>query len=857
MIIAKSFTTILLFLAGAAELFGQEPNLSLNPNFHAPLFTRQLPNTPRVAVFEDQKVILFGLTFNVLNGARQGPLIRLNSDASVDTSFTVEVDPQSVRAVARQADGKYVTAVYGSSYKAFEYFELYRLTPSGAVDESFAHNARPDGDIRAITISGDGKILVGGLFSTWKGEKFPGLVRLNPDGTIDHSFNALDLELNDGSLFPPGVWACPVLDPENRIVVVGNFTDINGTHLPGVARLLREGAVDSSFNPSGFARADGFPTRGLALSADSIFIGGRLDASGLIRPVVKLNSAGVADPTFKSEFTGTAIRDLTITTDGIFAVADRVYGWKTSGDLIPGFPAAKASTGQPNDSNDTIFTIAPQADGKLLVSGSFTKIGDAAGEGVARMNRNGSIDAFSPGRLELETIPNKIAIQGSRILAAGDFERIDGIPRTTLASLNDTGALDSAFSSDIPGGTVTELAIQSGDRILVGQSIDPGLTRLEWNGTADSTFVPPIDIHAVSKIKLGNEKIYFAYGNDPQSIYDHESSFIKRLTLSGAEDTAFHFTFEPNLITTDPNLPFAHIIFSPGPQPLHIFNDGKVLVEIYAPRTGFKVLRFNADGSEDSSFTAGTIPRIHAEDELPDSITGPNGSEDVLLVRAVDRGVCDALELLDKRILLGGGFQTYNGTIVRGLVCLNPDGTRSDTFQLGTGAQWLPPVPRGAFPSVENMELLADGNVLLTGNFESLNGTAAQGLAVINGNGEILPTNLGLHLFDYGPVQPFPRSQLVRNPGGEIILAGRYGTGRPASVVYLTSPQISGEWPTIRIQQTNGQLSLLVSWDSGKEVVIERSDDLKTWSEFARATNGSTSLNLSPVVHHRFFRAHY
>jgi uncharacterized delta-60 repeat protein len=856
MMIAKFFRYTALALFCCTQFsYGQNPKLSVDQNFHSPLFTKKLPNTPRLAVFDDQKAMLFGLTFDVLNGVKRGPLIRLNAGGTVDESFALGIDPQSVRAVARQSDGKYVIAVYGSSYKTGTYFELYRISDSGVLDNAFLHTARPDGDIRAITITDDAKLLVGGLFTTWNGETYPGIVRLNTDGSIDHSFKALALELNEFSDFPAGVWARPKIDSQGRIVIVGNFTDINGISLPRVARLLPDGTVDPTFAPSGFTREGGFPIRGLAIQGDAIFIGGRFNAFDKIRPVLKLDSSGQVDAAFQTELTGTAIRDLTANSTQIFGVADRVYGWNSSGQVLPGFPTEE---GDPGSGADTIFTITSQADGKLVIGGDFTTIGATPREGIARINPDGTLDNFASGNLELETLPSKVALQSSgKIILAGDFEKINGVPQSTLSRLNTSGSLDSSFIADVPAVQVTDLQVQADDKILVAQNGGPALSRLLPNGAIDSSFNPSATVESVSKIIVADNGIYVAAANDAQDIFNQQNHFIRRLGLTGAEDSGFQFSFDPNLVTTDPNLPFAYVIFSPGPQPIHVFSDGKILVQIYVPRTGFQILRFNSDATQDTSFATGTIPRFHGEDEIPDNIIGTDGQpKDVLLVRAVDRGVTDAVELPNKQILLSGDFQTYNGAIVRGLVALNDDGTPSSSFQLGAGAQWSAPVPRDARPAIENMELLADGNILLTGNFELLNGASAKGIAVISPTGQPLSNDSSLQLFNDGPVQPFPRSQLVENAAGDLALLGRYGIAGPQALVRLSS---SNSAPPVRltIVQSGEELTLELSGDSTRDRFVDASADLKTWDNLQTVPAGASAFNLSISGGARFFRAHY
>ena len=50
-------------------------------------------------------------------------------------------------------------------------------------------SAGADKPVEALYIQPDGKILVGGKFTTLRGQKRVGIGRLNPDGTLDTEFN--------------------------------------------------------------------------------------------------------------------------------------------------------------------------------------------------------------------------------------------------------------------------------------------------------------------------------------------------------------------------------------------------------------------------------------------------------------------------------------------------------------------------------------------------------------------------------------------------------------------------------------------------------------------------------------------
>ena len=93
-----------------------------------------------------------------------------------------------------------------------------------------------------------------------------GVARLNLDGTLDTTFNPGS---GVGSIFT--VYGIAV-QPDQKIVLGGNFISFNGVSRVRIARLNADGSVDSSFDPStgpvhGFTRLR-FKATGRSLPAE-------------------------------------------------------------------------------------------------------------------------------------------------------------------------------------------------------------------------------------------------------------------------------------------------------------------------------------------------------------------------------------------------------------------------------------------------------------------------------------------------------------------------------------------------------------------------------------------------------------
>ena len=97
-----------------------------------------------------------------------------------------------------------------------------------------------------------------------------------------------------------GFWADPVVDPDGKIIIAGDFTQINGVDRTCVARLNADGTLDQTFVPSGFTPygfngGTPWPIRGIAIQSDGkIVIGGRFSGGNCNShiPLVRLNTDG-------------------------------------------------------------------------------------------------------------------------------------------------------------------------------------------------------------------------------------------------------------------------------------------------------------------------------------------------------------------------------------------------------------------------------------------------------------------------------------------------------------------------------------------------------------------------------------
>jgi uncharacterized repeat protein (TIGR01451 family)/uncharacterized delta-60 repeat protein len=315
--------------------------------------------------------------------------------------------------------------------------------PAGSLDPTFNALTGSDDAINALALQPDGDLIVGGSFRLFNRVSRTRLARVHADGSIDSLFDA-----RQG---PNGTVRAILLQPDGRIVIGGQFTQVAGTNRNFIARLLPDGTLDGFFNPgAGFDS----PVNALAwLSDGGIVVGGGFaSANGYNRHgVAILNSNGTVRATFD-----------------------------------PGFGVG-----------GSVLTVAVQLDGKILIGGDFIDVAGFSVPYIARLNANGTLDgSFSVGSGPNGPVRSILLEAGSAMVIGGSFTSVNGQPRGRLARLSDTGALDPLFLSAVEGADadVTSIALQFDGKFVVGGAFTRfngvtrnRLTRLNQNGKTDSS----------------------------------------------------------------------------------------------------------------------------------------------------------------------------------------------------------------------------------------------------------------------------------------------------------------------------------------------------------------------------------
>ena len=340
--------------------------------------------------------------------------------------------------------------------------------PAGSLDTAFDTGLGANKPVYALALQPDGKLIAGGDFTTLNGVTRHRLGRVLPNGSLDATYN-----VGQGPNRPVRALA---LQPDNKLVIAGFFTLVHGTNRNHIARLHEDGTLDAAFDPG--SGGDN-PIYAVALkNSGKVVVGGSFTTfNGLTRPnIVVLNTNGSVDLSFN-----------------------------------PGLGA-----------NGTVYAVAVQPDGKILIGGDFTLVNNIQRVRIARLNADGSVDmTFDPG-LGADAAVRAILVQADgSIVVGGSFTSVDSIARAYLARLDSQGMVDLSFLENVSGAdnAVYALASQAdGKLIVVGDFTTFNgvtrnrITRLNVNGTTDPTinfgvgansFIAAVAIQPDRKIVIG------------------------------------------------------------------------------------------------------------------------------------------------------------------------------------------------------------------------------------------------------------------------------------------------------------------------------------------------------------------
>ncbi|HLM60912.1 MAG TPA: hypothetical protein VK308_08920, partial [Pyrinomonadaceae bacterium] len=329
------------------------------------------------------------------------------ADGDLDTSFVSRlfggiqqgtgVDISTAQSVALQPDGKMLVGGTFTSFASRSQRGIARLNADGSPDYAFFPSL--NGDVRAVALQADGKILIGGDFTIVSGQPRVRVARLNADGSLDAAFQNPNANNT--------VYVI-TLQPDGRVLIGGRFDAVGGQQRLSLARINADGSLDTTFGNPPISSVS--TVYAITLQADGrILVGGNIFVGSQSSYFGRLNANGTLDTTFQGY------------------------------------------------ANDRVFKIKIQADGKILIGGSFTRVGPSNNrfdrKTLARLNADGTVD---PSLGDIGTtvsffsVYDFVTLPSGRIIIGGSPGFF--APRPGLARLESDGTIDLTFDAKI-GGT--------------------------------------------------------------------------------------------------------------------------------------------------------------------------------------------------------------------------------------------------------------------------------------------------------------------------------------------------------------------------------------------------------------------
>jgi uncharacterized delta-60 repeat protein len=312
-----------------------------------------------------------------------------------------------IKAIAIQEDGKILVGGNFTSYNNEVANRIIRLNPDGSIDQGFTWGSEFDRTVRAIAVQRDGKIVVGGDFYYYYDYYCPQIIRLNPDGSPDTTFVIGD-GFGESQVFTinietiknePSFYSNHSAPTYTENIIVGGwFNWYNGTNVGGIVKLSSTGEL--------------LPDFGYGFNQDT---GGTPRVNKIVKqPDGKLIVIGGADGGYLRDFNNTWIPQnivrLVNNGGGIYQIDETFTTVNWDGD--GGFGGSANG-----------ITLLPN--GKIMVGGYFSTYGDNNNyhnsiPNLVRLNSDGTLDTTFTFEIDSPVV-NITSLYSGALLVGGRF----------------------------------------------------------------------------------------------------------------------------------------------------------------------------------------------------------------------------------------------------------------------------------------------------------------------------------------------------------------------------------------------------------------------------------------------------
>ena len=789
---------------------------AVDPNWEDPVFSNLANYAGRIGAVamddsNDEGRIWVGGLFHRVNGKVHRGLVRLHPDGSVDASFdqglglreryghteVFDLIPSS------SGDGLIVGGRF-NTVDGVEIAHFVKLSNAGRPDSEFGKEVKLDGELLQVQQDSMGRFLLLGVFP----ENQLGLIRLNPDGSMDDSFIPFSTPRYGAAGFE-------VL-PDDGLLVFGSPNILPGISGSSLVRLNSDGRPDLTFLP--FVQMSGSIEQAVLLEDEHVVLFGDfyrvnhlpysrvakvpLNAGNESSPVLFSDQDYPASVTEGSEWGSLVIpvKRFGPTEDSVTISVNVVGGDAEFGrDYI--LSERTIEFGPREVEKELILEVID--DGQLeteervelMLQGTTSTLGFDRATVIIRDNEVPSLIDYSfKARIHPEAVPSvmEIAENGSIYVGGSRGVFSDEIVESVFR-LHPDGTLDEQFQIDVElTGTVSEISILP-DHIFVAGYFHAAedeefrvehLARLHLDGSVDRSFDSGTgsdgSVNAILPIDGG-----LLVGGDFSRFNNKRVGPLVKILSDGSVDPDFESDLgsQPNLISL-------------GQQ-----QSGGVIVGG----------RFDRLHDRDMSYLA----RLH-----------PDGSLDSEWVSMVNGPVHHLQVAANDSIYISGSFGSVDGQERPGLARLHSDGSLDRGF-----------VPDDGIRNIHQMRLREDGTLIVVGSFDQYEGVQVPGIIGLDTKGRVSDTFnslLGV------PPWSLAIQNFVVDQEGRLIASG-YVTGEEgtnySSVVRLVTEDIS----RTTIGFLNAEHEVLET-RSGLEIELTRIGDLSDESQVRWTMQGVTGL---------------
>ncbi|MEN9574272.1 MAG: Hemolysin, plasmid [Verrucomicrobiota bacterium] len=398
----------------------------------------------------DDKLIAVG-DFTTFNGLTRRRIVRLGTNGSPDTTFATGFGADgTINGVALAADGKVIIGGTFATYNGVARARVARLNAAdGSLDTTFAPTGGADSTVQAVAVQADGKVLIAGGFLNVNGTNRNRIARLNTNGSLDTSFNP--------GTGPNAYVNSLAVQPDGKVLVGGYFSSYNGVSRNRVVRLNSDGSVDTSFVP---ATLDNGVVYSLSLASDGkVVLTGSLYI-GLNNRVLRLNTDGSRDTTFNTGnniinsdvLVAAPQADGKVLIGGYFSAINGVARNYIARLTTTGTVDTTFNPG--SGANNLVQALLVLPDGNLVAGGSFTTYAGVSRNRITRINNDAPVINQQPtiGTLANLTIPEDSGL--TNVNVTGLAPALSGEATQSVTNVTAT----SSNPALIPNPTVTYTA---------------------------------------------------------------------------------------------------------------------------------------------------------------------------------------------------------------------------------------------------------------------------------------------------------------------------------------------------------------------------------------------------------------